>query len=352
MSQVLLQQQRDEWALARDEEAAILRKQSDAQLEESNRLGVTAAAQEASQSRIDAQAAQLKSDAEKLAAENAQVRADIEKERVESERVLHNERQTHFEDLQARQADLVRRQSITEEKIRQQEQEWAERQRQIEHDLNASRMLHQRKLDKLAGDWDATAKSKREELEQEEQTLQDVRAELRREKARHQAELDEATRKLASDRHLIQDGLTQMDAQLNLLQQHTLTNQRIAFLLSMNPSKLRLAGSNTSGDALISLTQGSNVATFNNYRSVSAESLLALTPDIIVIAGRDADSAVDEVLAANPILKYTPAGKNGNILAVDGNTLITGLSPAAIDEALALVKRVKNTAISVTSALP
>ena len=227
MSQVLLQQQRDEWALARDEEAAILRKQSDAQLEESNRLGVTAAAQEAEQSRIDAQAAQLKSNAEKLAAENAQVRAEIEKERVESERVLHNERQTHFEDLQARQADLVRRQSITEEKIRQQEQEWAERQRQIEHDLNASRMLHQRKLDQLASDWDATAKSKREELEQEEQTLQDVRAELGREKARHQTELDEATRKLASDRHLIQDGLTQMDAQLKWVTNHLGTSQDI-----------------------------------------------------------------------------------------------------------------------------
>lgn len=146
--------------------------------------------------------------------------------------------------------------------------------------------------------------------------------------------------------------LAQMDSQLNLLQQLTLANQRIAFLLSMDPSKLRLAGSNTSGDALIGLTQGSNVATFNNYRNISAESLLALAPDIIIVAGRSADRAVDEMLATNPILKHTPAGKNGNIIAVDGNTLIAGLSPAAIDEALILVKRVKNIALSVTSTQP
>ena len=146
--------------------------------------------------------------------------------------------------------------------------------------------------------------------------------------------------------------LAQMDVQLKLLQQHTLANQRIAFLLSMDPSRLRLAGSNTSGDALIGLTQGSNVATFNNYRSVSAESLLALAPDIIFVAGRSADSAVDELLSANPILKHTPAGKNGNIITVDGRTLIAGLSPAAVNEALALVKRIKNIALSVASTQP
>ncbi|MEH6357841.1 MAG: ABC transporter substrate-binding protein [Pseudomonadales bacterium] len=146
--------------------------------------------------------------------------------------------------------------------------------------------------------------------------------------------------------------LALMDSQLNLLKQNTLANQRIAFLLSMDPSKLRLAGSNTSGDALIGLTQGSNVATFNNYRNVSAESLLALAPDIIVVAGRNADSAVNEVLAANPILKYTPAGKNSNIIAVDGSTLIAGLSPAAIDEALVLVKRINNISLSITSTKP
>lgn len=134
--------------------------------------------------------------------------------------------------------------------------------------------------------------------------------------------------------------LEKIDIQLNSIQQQALTGKRIAFLLSMDPSKLRLAGSGTSGGALINLIDGSNVATFNNYQNVSTESILALKPDIIIVAGRTQSNAVKEILAANPVLKFTPAGQTSQIIAIDGSALIAGLSPAAIDEALVLVKAI------------
>jgi len=155
-----------------------------------------------------------------------------------------------------------------------------------------------------------------------------------------------------SREHKAQQLLAQLDTQLQQLQQYSLNNQRIAFVFALDANKLRLAGSHTNGDALIALTQGSNVADFENYRSVSAESLLALAPDIIIITGRNADSGIDDVLVANPILKHTPAGKNNNIVAVDGNTLIAGLSPAAVDQALAVAKRVNRTKLAVSSTQP
>lgn len=86
--------------------------------------------------------------------------------------------------------------------------------------------------------------------------------------------------------------LSQIDKELALLDKHPLTNQRVAFLFSMDPSKLRLTGTGTSGEAFIDLTQAQNVADFNNYQNVSSESLLALAPDIIIVAGSDPKNAV------------------------------------------------------------
>ena len=132
-----------------------------------------------------------------------------------------------------------------------------------------------------------------------------------------------------------------MDMQLKLLKEKPLTHTRMAFLLSISPDTLRLAGNDTNGNAFIELTQADNVAAFNNYQNVSAESLLALKPEVIVVAGRDPKSAVAEVLAAHPTLKHTPAGKNAKIIAIDGSSLIAGLSLSAIEEALILVNAIK-----------
>ena len=127
-----------------------------------------------------------------------------------------------------------------------------------------------------------------------------------------------------------------IDQKLNHLDNSTLNDERIAFLLSMDTSKLRLAGKSTSGDAIIKLLGATNVADFENYQNVSAESLLASKPSVIVVVGASKDSAVKDLLSAQSILKFTPAGREHNIISIDGGSLVAGLSVAAINEALVI----------------
>lgn len=129
--------------------------------------------------------------------------------------------------------------------------------------------------------------------------------------------------------------LATLDSKLQPLQAAP-SHRRMAFLLAMDPAKLRLAGQGTAGDAFIRLLGGRNVSDFTNYRNVSAESLMAMQADIILVAGQSPDNAVSTLLAAAPVLAHTPAGQHNGIVAVDGSTLVAGLSMAAIDEALRL----------------
>ncbi|TAA41745.1 MULTISPECIES: heme/hemin ABC transporter substrate-binding protein [Corallincola] len=127
--------------------------------------------------------------------------------------------------------------------------------------------------------------------------------------------------------------LIQLNRQLGLLNEVDRSEQRVAFLLAMDPSKLRLAGAGTGGDAFIDLLGAQNVAEFDNYRNVSAESLLSMQPTVILVAGKVTDQAVTSLLTANPILQHTPAGSQQRIIAVDGSSLVAGLSMAAVAEA-------------------
>lgn len=135
--------------------------------------------------------------------------------------------------------------------------------------------------------------------------------------------------------------LISISSQLDQLRNNNLSGARVAFLLSMDPSKLRLAGDDTGGDALIRLMGGTNVAKFKNYRNVSAEALLAMQADIILVADRDKNLTISTLLSANPSLVHLASAKNQTIVAVDSKVIIAGLSIAAIDEALSLLQQIK-----------
>ncbi len=136
--------------------------------------------------------------------------------------------------------------------------------------------------------------------------------------------------------------LKTVDNQLAKLEQTNLSGEKVAFVLSMDDNKLRLAGKQTGGHSFIELMAADNVADFDNYRNVSAESLLAMQPTAIIVAGRDAETAVEKLMKANPILAHTPAGKRDTIVAVDGSSLVAGLSVSAIQEAIRLSKAIHN----------
>jgi len=106
-----------------------------------------------------------------------------------------------------------------------------------------------------------------------------------------------------------------------------------AFLLRAQGGMLRMAGTDTGGHALIELIGADNLADYGGYRSLSAEALLAMQPDILLIAdteGRDAEG----LLAELPLLRFSHASLQKRLLMVDPHTLVSGLSLAAMDEAL------------------
>lgn len=132
---------------------------------------------------------------------------------------------------------------------------------------------------------------------------------------------------------------------LQQLRHKPLKQKKVAFLLAMDASKLRLAGQGTSADALIQLMGGDNIAQFNNYQTVSAEALLALRPDIILIGGRGSDDKTN-LLNNNPSLKLTPAGQKDKIIGFNAGSLVAGLSIRAVQQALDLQQQLQNPALS------
>ena len=127
---------------------------------------------------------------------------------------------------------------------------------------------------------------------------------------------------------------------LDQLHTHNLEDRRGVFLLMMDARKLRLAGKGTTGAAFIQLTGGSNAATFDNYRDVSAESLLAMDPDFIILASQETSGLTQQFLEANPILSHSRAARENKIVSMDGSTLVAGLSLSAISEAGRIVNQI------------
>lgn len=157
--------------------------------------------------------------------------------------------------------------------------------------------------------------------------------------ARSEAQLIDNIRTLAEQLDQTTRGqvlLTGLQTRLDHLHDQALSSEKAVFLLFMN-NKLRMAGRESGGGALIELLGAQNLADYDNYRSISAEALIDLKPSLIIIAGKDPEQARQQLLDAHPMLKYTPAGKQQKILAVDGSSLVSGgLSVSAIDEALRL----------------
>ncbi len=116
-----------------------------------------------------------------------------------------------------------------------------------------------------------------------------------------------------------------------------LGGQRAILLLSVEGGKLRMAGSDTAGGAFIELLGADNLGDFAGYRTYSAEALLSLDPDLILVAGSDAD-ADEQLLTRNPLLRHARAHREGRLLRVDAANLVAGISLAAVEEAERLVR--------------
>lgn len=127
--------------------------------------------------------------------------------------------------------------------------------------------------------------------------------------------------------------LVRVDSAIAALDEQQLSaDTKVAFLLQMDGRSLRLAGKGTSGDDIISLLGGENIAQHNAYQAVSPEALINLAPEVIIVAGRGvSDSLVKTLLNDNPLLTHTPAAANANIIEIDGRSIVAGISMSAIE---------------------
>ena len=106
------------------------------------------------------------------------------------------------------------------------------------------------------------------------------------------------------------------------------SHPRVVFLMSVGSGSPMAAGRDTAAAHAIALAGGVNAAgAFAGYKPVSAESMVALAPQVIILMRERADAVngIDGVLGM-PGVAQTPAGQAKRIVFVDGQALL-GFGP-------------------------
>lgn len=111
------------------------------------------------------------------------------------------------------------------------------------------------------------------------------------------------------------------------------TAPRVLMLLSHSGGNLQAAGKDTLAAWMIEQSGGQNLTTHNGYKPVSNEAMLALDPQVIIFAGGklDGEAARAALLAQNPVLAQTRAGREGRVMVIDPTLLVGGLGPRVPD---------------------
>lgn len=127
----------------------------------------------------------------------------------------------------------------------------------------------------------------------------------------------------------------ELQAQLAALPPQPETPPQALFLLSHSAGSLLVAGSHTAGGSLLELGGMHNpmAARFSQYRALSAEAFIGLAPLWLITTTQSLEAAggAERLLALHPALAATPAGRQQNIVGVDGAQMVGGFSPAIPD---------------------
>lgn len=105
---------------------------------------------------------------------------------------------------------------------------------------------------------------------------------------------------------------------------------KVLFLMSMGGTN-SIAGKNTTADALITIAGGENLAKHNSYKSYTAESIIAMNPDVIILNNHSILQlgGMDKIDTI-PGITETSAFKNHRIVTIDDGYLF-GIGPR-VDE--------------------
>lgn len=116
---------------------------------------------------------------------------------------------------------------------------------------------------------------------------------------------------------------------------------RVLFLLSIHGGRTTAAGLETAADAMIKLAGAENAAVdFASYKQVSAESIAAMAPDVVLTTSRSVAQFAEHggMEKAVPGINLTPAGKNQRVIVMD-DLLLLGFGPRIGDALLELAQQ-------------
>lgn len=120
--------------------------------------------------------------------------------------------------------------------------------------------------------------------------------------------------------------------------QHQQAAPSVLLLLGHAGGSPMAGGKDTSADWLIERAGGRNLASHSGYKAMSTEALLALDPEVVIIADRSlsGDAAREALLQQNPALAATRAARDQRLLMLDPTLLVGGLGPRLPDGLAAL----------------
>ena len=150
-------------------------------------------------------------------------------------------------------------------------------------------------------------------------------------------------RELAQTLRIPEQGETLIDRirqRLDRVQHNVAANNapvKAMFILSAGGSAPQVAGKGSVADAIMTLAGAQNVATHAQYKSYSAESLIAANPEVIVVTSQMVDGGLAR-LSTIAGITHTAAWKNQRIVAID-QALILGMGPRVADAVEALYQQ-------------
>jgi len=116
---------------------------------------------------------------------------------------------------------------------------------------------------------------------------------------------------------------------------------KVLFIYARGTGTMMVAGNGTQVEKIIELAGGENaVSGFTDYKPLTAEALVAANPDVILLfdSGLSSLGNADGLLEVQGV-KETNAGKNGKIVAMDGQFL-TGFSQRLGKAVLELAEKI------------
>ncbi|GAB2184221.1 heme/hemin ABC transporter substrate-binding protein [Roseibium sp. LAB1] len=120
---------------------------------------------------------------------------------------------------------------------------------------------------------------------------------------------------------------------------------RVLFVLSTKAGRILAAGTDTAADGILKLAGAENATSgFSGYKLLSDEAIVSAAPDVVLMMDRHGDGeASGDALFDHPALAQTPAGRNKQLIRMNGQLLL-GFGPRTAEAVRELSNRLAETA--------